>query len=76
MPFATITCLVQTLVQMCHSAEACFRFPSRKLGFIKGLCVAIERLVPGTYFTMKNCEAVPPKFRPEATGGSFPKVAL
>ena len=73
MTFATITCFVQTLVQMCNSVEACFRFPSRKLGFIKGLCVAIERLVPGTYFTVKNCEAVPPRFRPETTGRRSPE---
>ncbi len=76
MPFATITCFVQTLVQMCKSLESCFPFPSRKLGFIEGLCVAIERLMPGTYFTARNCEVAPPKFRPAATGGNSPKGGI
>ncbi len=39
----------------------------------KGLSVAIVRLVPGTYFTVKNAGVEPPMFRPPATGGSSPE---
>ncbi len=70
MPFATIACFVKTLVQMCNSADAFFRFPLKKRVLVKGLCVAIERLASGTYFTVRNAGMVPPKFRPPTTGRS------
>ena len=75
MCFQTIACFVQTLVQRCNSADALFRFLSKKFGFVKGLCVAIERLVPGTYFTVRNAGVVPPRCRPPTTGRSSPAGA-
>jgi hypothetical protein len=73
MPFQTIACFVQTLVQMCNSADTFFRFPSKKHGFVKGLFEPIERLVPRTYFTVRNASVVPPKIRPPTSGRSYPE---
>ncbi len=67
MHFQTIARFVQTLVHMCNAPDALYRFPSKKLGFVKGLCVAIERLVPGTYFAVRNAGVVGrPAWEPEA----------
>ena len=67
-PYATIQDFAQTLTQMRWAAGSYFKWPSVKLAFLKAMAVTFERLVPGTFFSVKNTAEVPEKFRARAPG--------
>ena len=74
MPYETTTDYITTLREAASGKDSVFRWPSQSILYAKGLCVALDRIVPGVFFAIKNGHKIPPYFLEGGSGTTEPNL--
>ena len=70
MPYKSTTDYVTTLREAASRREGAFLWPSQSVLYAKGVCVALDRIVPGVFFAIKNGHPIPPDYLEQEQGRS------